>query len=106
VGVRIVTEGSGTAFDPEVVEVFKQVVAPYPAGMEVRLSDGRHGIVSKVPAGHLDCPIVRVTHDEDGFPLSPLELPLADNPGVWIVDCQGHAGAAPAAPASARASRL
>jgi HD-GYP domain-containing protein (c-di-GMP phosphodiesterase class II) len=55
-GVRL------TAFDPEVVEAFRRVVAPYPVACEVTLADGRRGIVAKVPASTPDYPDVRVTH--------------------------------------------
>jgi hypothetical protein len=28
--------------------------------------------------------VVRVTHDEEGWPVTPHDLDLAENPGVWI----------------------
>lgn len=59
-GVRAIIEGSGTLFDPDVVESFCRVVAPFPAGTSVDLSDGRKGIVVSVPEGALDRPVVRI----------------------------------------------
>jgi HD-GYP domain-containing protein (c-di-GMP phosphodiesterase class II) len=86
VGVSIVRDGSGSAFDPEVVEVFERIVAPYPPGIEVRLSDGRWAIVADVPPYALDCPVVRVTHDADGFPIEARDIRLAETPGLWVDD--------------------
>ncbi|HEX3802914.1 MAG TPA: HD-GYP domain-containing protein [Solirubrobacteraceae bacterium] len=68
-GVRAIIEGAGTLFDPEITETFCRVVAPFPAGTEVELTDGRQGIVVSVPDGALDRPTVRVaerdgSHDE------------------------------------------
>lgn len=39
--------GSGTYFDPQMVDIFYHRVAPYPLGTCVHLSDGRTGIVKK-----------------------------------------------------------
>jgi HD-GYP domain-containing protein (c-di-GMP phosphodiesterase class II) len=86
VGVRIVTEGAGRAFDPEVVEVFKRVVAPYPPGVEVRLSDGRRGVVVSAPPNKLDRPVVRVGWDAGGAQVSPYEIDTAEDPELTL-DC-------------------
>lgn len=75
-GLRAVDEGCGTAFDPEVVTVFRQVVAPFPAGSEVELSDGRRAVVVAVPPDALDRPLVRVFTDETGRRVPPLEVDL------------------------------
>jgi HD-GYP domain-containing protein (c-di-GMP phosphodiesterase class II) len=60
VGVRAIIEGKGSLFEPDVVEAFLRVVAPYPAGTEVELIDGRTGIVASVPDEALDRPVVRL----------------------------------------------
>jgi len=60
VGVKVITDGDGTAFDPEVVATFRRVVFPYPVGSEVPLSDGRIGVVSSVDPDNPDMPVVRV----------------------------------------------
>jgi HD-GYP domain-containing protein (c-di-GMP phosphodiesterase class II) len=44
-GVRVIEEGKGRHFAPEVVAVFKRVVLPFPPGAEVELADGRRGLV-------------------------------------------------------------
>jgi len=59
-GVRIINEGAGTAFAPDVVEIFNRVVFPYPPGSEVRLADGRLAVVAEVEGGDPQRPTVRV----------------------------------------------
>jgi HD-GYP domain-containing protein (c-di-GMP phosphodiesterase class II) len=80
VGVRVIREGRGTLFDPEVVDVFSKIVAPYPPGDAIELSDGRGGVVASVPEGEIDRPVVRVLGDGE-----PYELPLADHPELRIL---------------------
>ena len=49
-----IVERSGTHFDPEVVNVFKASVAPYPPGSDITLSDGTSGIVKEVQPRQAD----------------------------------------------------
>src|SRR3954470_9190041 len=84
IGVQIVLEGSGRAFDPGVIDVFRRVVAPYPPGVEVALSDGRRGIVASVPADDLARPVVRVAWSEGGQPVTPYEIDLASEPELTL----------------------
>lgn len=79
-GVRTIIEGAGTLFDPEVVEAFRRVVAPFPAGTPVELSDRRKGIVVRVPADALERPTVRVVA-ADG---RAEEVSLLDEPCLGI----------------------
>ena len=83
-GHAAIIAGSGTAFDPEVVTAFRKIVAPYPAGTEITLSDGRRGIVAAVPDHAPDQPVVRITHDEQGAPVDPFEVPYADLTSLGI----------------------
>ncbi|MDO8214164.1 HD-GYP domain-containing protein [Conexibacter sp. CPCC 206217] len=64
VGVDVVLEGSGTAFDPKIVETFKEVVMPYPAGHEIDLPDGRRGVVVAVDPTRPYSPRVRIAELE------------------------------------------
>jgi HD-GYP domain-containing protein (c-di-GMP phosphodiesterase class II) len=58
-GVGIVLDGAGTAFAPEVVEVFRRVVVPHPPGTEVELADARVGVVAEVEPATPHAPVVR-----------------------------------------------
>jgi HD-GYP domain-containing protein (c-di-GMP phosphodiesterase class II) len=86
VGVEVVTRGSGTAFDPEVVATFRQVVAPWPPGAEITLADGREGVVVEVPQGKLHLPLVRV-RSGSGYE----EIDLADNQDLAPVSAEARA---------------
>jgi HD-GYP domain-containing protein (c-di-GMP phosphodiesterase class II) len=59
VGVRVIADGAGTAFDPGVVGVFRRLVMPYPVGTEVTLPDGRVGVVAEVDPDRPYAPLVR-----------------------------------------------
>jgi HD-GYP domain-containing protein (c-di-GMP phosphodiesterase class II) len=60
VGVGIVRDGAGTAFDPEVVDVFRRVVLPHPPGTELALADGRIGVVAAVEPATAYAPVIRL----------------------------------------------
>jgi HD-GYP domain-containing protein (c-di-GMP phosphodiesterase class II) len=87
--VRTILEGSGTLFDPDVVEVFSRLVAPYPPGVELRLLDGRRAVVVSVPEEALDRPRVRVID----APGEPYEIALLEEPGLAIEGWPGVASA-------------
>ena len=59
--VAAIRDGAGSAFDPELSEVFGEVVAPYPPGAEIDLPRGRTGVVTGVTADGL---LVRVAGAE------------------------------------------
>src|SRR3954451_10553350 len=84
VGVQIVLDGSGRAFDPGVFAAFGRAVAPYPPGTEVSLSDARRGVVVSVPPGNLGRPLVRIGWDPRGRSVSPYELDTADEPELEV----------------------
>jgi HD-GYP domain-containing protein (c-di-GMP phosphodiesterase class II) len=92
VGVQIVLEGSGRAFDPDVVDVFRRVVAPYPPGVEVKLADGRRGVVASVPADNLDRPLVRIGWDARGNTVAPYEVDIAKEPDEMTLMCVAAPG--------------
>ena len=80
VGVKIILDGSDVGFDPAIVDVFSQLVAPFPPGVDVTLEDGRHGIVVSVPDKELDRPVVRVIDD----PTAPYEVSLVKDRSLAI----------------------
>jgi HD-GYP domain-containing protein (c-di-GMP phosphodiesterase class II) len=79
-GVRAIIEGNATLFDPEVVDAFCRVVAPFPAGTSVELADGRKGLVVSVPDGALDRPVVRILEGDAGR----AEISLLHDPSIRI----------------------
>jgi HD-GYP domain-containing protein (c-di-GMP phosphodiesterase class II) len=58
--VRVIAEGDGTSFEPEIVGTFRRVVFPHPPSTELRLADGRTGVVARVEPTEPDVPMVRV----------------------------------------------
>ncbi len=79
-----IVDAAGRKFCPEVVDAFRQVVAPYPPGTEVVLADGRRAIVADVQPGFLDRPTVRVIADAAGEPVAPTDVRLRDEPALAI----------------------
>jgi len=80
VGVSAILQGSGSLYDPLIVESFRKVVAPFPPGSEIDLTDGRRGIVVSVPPRQLDLPLVRVAYGPDGERIELEELDLREHP--------------------------
>ena len=76
---------SGVDFDPEVVDVFKSFVAPYPPGTRVVLSDGNRGFVKTVRQEAVKSPIVRIVMDASGCLVTPREIDLSTSPQLTIV---------------------
>jgi HD-GYP domain-containing protein (c-di-GMP phosphodiesterase class II) len=64
IGVDVILSGRGTAFDPEVVDLFRRVVLPYPVGTELVLADGTIGVVASVESGDPHRPVVRFPSGE------------------------------------------
>src|SRR4051794_18360471 len=84
IGVQIVIDGAGRAFDPDVVDIFRRVVTPFPPGIEVELGDGRRGVVVSVPQQALTRPLVRVGWERGGRAVSPYEFDTATEPGLEV----------------------
>jgi HD-GYP domain-containing protein (c-di-GMP phosphodiesterase class II) len=80
VGVGVILQGRGVLFDPSVVDTFARVVAPYPPGSEIRLADGRRGLVVSVPRTEVGRPLVRVLWDASGRRVEPEEINLRECP--------------------------
>ena len=84
VAVDVITQAAGTVFDPQVVEVFLEIVAPFPPGTGVTLSDGSSGIVTDVPSNAMHRPSVRLLRDATGTRLQPVEIMLGGSDGLAI----------------------
>jgi HD-GYP domain-containing protein (c-di-GMP phosphodiesterase class II) len=80
VGVQTILAGSGTQFDPVICEAFSHRVAPFPAGVEVELSDGRRAIVVSVPELEMDRPVLRVISG----PGAPFDVSLQSDQSIQI----------------------
>lgn len=88
--VEYILGGSDTQFDPEVVSVFSQRIAPYPAGVAVALSNGWEALVVR---NYVSCslrPRVRV-YQQDGTSVTPFEISLKDDPRYLNVTITGLA---------------
>jgi len=59
VGVRAILTGSGSEFDPQVVEHFSALVMPYPAGCPVTLPGGEEAVVASARPESPENPVVR-----------------------------------------------
>ncbi|HSC03453.1 MAG TPA: HD-GYP domain-containing protein, partial [Solirubrobacteraceae bacterium] len=80
IAVQTILAGAGTQFDPVICEVFSQRVAPFPAGVEVELADGRQAIVVSVPELELDRPVLRVISG----PSAPFDVSLQSDQSIRI----------------------
>ncbi|MGE5707255.1 MAG: HD-GYP domain-containing protein [Bacteroidota bacterium] len=76
--LQIIKEGSGTHFDPELVELFLTLVSPYPLGTRMVLNSGEEVAVVRVPPTQLDRPIVQVMGGE------PRLVDLSQRPDLQI----------------------
>ncbi|MGM0845836.1 MAG: HD-GYP domain-containing protein [Bacillota bacterium] len=77
--LEILYAGSGTLFDTNVIQAFRNSVAIYPNGMVVVLNDGRRGIVEKQNKGLTDRPILRIIAEQGEELTQPYSLDLAKN---------------------------
>jgi HD-GYP domain-containing protein (c-di-GMP phosphodiesterase class II) len=82
-----VAQGSGTAFDPELVRLFVRLMGVYPPRSVVRLSTGDVAIVLAAGAYDVTRPTVRVIADSDGAFVEKSDLALEDAPDVSVVAC-------------------
>lgn len=83
--VEILYAGAGTLYEQSKVEMFRDRVALYPIGLEVRLSSGETGIVVDVNSTYPHRPILRLLTNEAGETLhSPIEVDLSKRLNVII----------------------
>ena len=87
-GYDFVLKHGGQDFDPEVVDVFRTFVAPYPPGTRVVLSDGNCGLVKEVRQEAVATPVVRIIVDRSGSLVTPHEIDLARSPELSIVSTE------------------
>jgi HD-GYP domain-containing protein (c-di-GMP phosphodiesterase class II) len=87
-GYDFVVKDGGQDFDPEVVDVFRSFVAPYPPGTRVVLSDGNCGLVKEVREEAVTLPVVRIIVDPSGALVAPREIDLSRSPELSIVSTE------------------
>lgn len=81
---------SGIMFDPDIVEVFRKKVAPYPIGSTVNLSNGYVALVIENYEDFCLRPKVRLVCDQNGQTTEPVELDLhTDNMALLKVVITG-----------------
>jgi HD-GYP domain-containing protein (c-di-GMP phosphodiesterase class II) len=87
-GYDFVLARAGLDFDPEVVEVFRTFVTPYPPGTRVVLSDGYCGLVKQVRQHAVSAPVVRIIADPSGAIVPPREIDLSKSPELTIISTE------------------
>lgn len=82
---ELILSGSGTSFDPNIVQKLRMTFFVYPLGSCVRLSNGVEGYVVRQNESFPDRPIIRVTYDtKTRQPISPYEVDLMGANNVVI----------------------
>jgi HD-GYP domain-containing protein (c-di-GMP phosphodiesterase class II) len=76
VGVKVIREGTGTQFDPEVVAHFLRIAMPYPVGYTLELPGGCSAVVVRVDPELPERPVVR--HRDDAGRLIEQTLHIVD----------------------------
>lgn len=78
---------SGTLYDKQKVEIFRNKIAIYPIGMTVSLSTGEIGVVVDLNNDYLQRPVVRILKDADGQDLyTPYEIDLSKNLSLMVTE--------------------
>lgn len=83
-GIAIIEAGSGTQFEPEIVEALRRSIVHYPNGTIVVLSDGRRGVVCKQNNEMPDCPFIRIFEEDDEILDATYEIDLSQEEFVGI----------------------
>lgn len=88
--MEYIMAGSGTLFDPDVIQVFTRKVAPYPVGTTVELSNGWTGIVLENFESFCLRPRIRI-FQKAGKYVEPFEVSLKDDFNYLNVTLSGLA---------------
>jgi HD-GYP domain-containing protein (c-di-GMP phosphodiesterase class II) len=87
-GYDFVVDRGGRDFDPEVIDAFRTLVAPFPPGSAVLLSDGSGALVKEVRQDAVKSPVVRVIVDPSGVMIEPREVDLSRTRELTIVSTE------------------
>jgi HD-GYP domain-containing protein (c-di-GMP phosphodiesterase class II) len=85
---ELVLSSSGTQFDPDIIDIFKNTFSVYPLGCCLKLSNGFEGFVVKQNLGFPDRPTVRITYDKNKKKISPYEINLVENTNITVISIQ------------------
>lgn len=78
--------GTGTLYEQNMVQLFRDKVAIYPIGITVKLHTGESGIVTDLNYAYPHRPIIRILYNEAGEELkSPYEIDLSKHLTTMIV---------------------
>lgn len=69
--IEYLRDAKGTAFDPQIAEIFLDKIAPFPVGSIVLLNNGEKAVVTKINKDFPGRPIVASICDETGKRLLP-----------------------------------
>jgi HD-GYP domain-containing protein (c-di-GMP phosphodiesterase class II) len=82
---ELILAGSGTAFDSDMVQNFRETFAVYPLGCCVKLSNSVEGYVIRQNKNFPDRPVLRVLYDsETRVPISFYEINLLEHTSLVI----------------------
>ncbi|AIQ12159.1 HD-GYP domain-containing protein [Paenibacillus durus] len=76
--------GSGTLYEQQQLEIFRDRVAIYPIGLNIKLSTGESAVVVKIDPSLPHRPVVRVIEGPEREKIAPYELDLRKNLSVII----------------------
>lgn len=88
--VEYIMGSSGSLFDPGIVRSFLKIIAPYPVGMSVKLSNNKSGIVVKNYPDACMRPLVKILF-HDKLPVVPYIIDLKNDPTTRDVVITGIA---------------
>ncbi|CAG9621076.1 HD-GYP domain-containing protein [Sutcliffiella rhizosphaerae] len=86
-GLEVLYSGSGTLYEPVIIEAFRKSVALYPYGLMVTLNDGRKGFVVGQNKELTERPIIRIVEQEGEELENTYDINLKDHLNIAIVDC-------------------
>lgn len=82
---ELILSGTGSMFDPELVDEFRNVFFIYPLGSCVKLSNGIEGYVVKQNKRFPDRPVIRIIYEGDNkAAISPYEIDLLQHNDIII----------------------
>lgn len=87
-GLELLYSGVGKQFDQALVEAFRRTIAVYPAGLKVKLSDGRVAIVVKQNKQLSTHPVVRIIEEHDREISPSYDIDLTEQLNVTIVETE------------------